>query len=585
MICASLITLGTGAVLRAQDQREAADGQAPSRPDDRPRGAHAAAIAEEWDRFVHGFIEDCFEANPPFAVWVGCHEFDGRLPDWSQAGLGRQASQLRTRRERALSFDAAALDERQRFERECIIWWTERDLFWLTKSNWPNKNPDYYAWWLFPTVYLASDYAPLEQRMRAYISYARAIPTAASQIRENLHTPMPRTIIEYGRIVFGGLASHYENDVPPVFASVPDTKLQEEFIAANKGAIAAMKELDSWLESQTERATDGFAMGPGLFLEMLRVTERLDISLDRLRELGEADLQRNLSALEETCAVLAPEKTVAECVAQVLAQKPAEGPVEAARRQLAELKQFVRQRQLVTIPGSAEVRVESAPPFMRYNQAAIYTPGPLDRHLPAYYWIAPPNPDWSPAERQEYVMAESSLLFTSVHEVWPGHFLQFQHTNRLDSKLGQLLFSYCFIEGWAHYTEEMMWEVGLGDGDPATHVGQLLGALERDVRYLCAIGLHTKGMTVAQAQKMFREAAFLDPASARQQAARGTFDPGYLNYTLGKLMIRKLRADWTASRGGRAAWREFHDRLLSRGAAPVPLIRRAMLGVEAGPPL
>lgn len=176
-------------------------------------------------------------------------------------------------------------------------------------------------------------------------------------------------------------------------------------------------------------------------------------------------------------------------------------------------------------------------------------------------------------------------MLTSAHEVMPGHFLQFLHANRATSRFGQVFAGYTFAEGWAHYAEEMMWDAGLGTKNPETHAGQLTEALLRDVRFISAIGLHTKGMSVAESEKMFRESAFADVGDARQQAARGTFDPAYLNYTMGKLMIRKLREDWTASRGGRSAWHDFHDQFLSFGGPPIPLVSAAMLGKPAGPPL
>jgi uncharacterized protein (DUF885 family) len=166
--------------------------------------------------------------------------------------------------------------------------------------------------------------------------------------------------------------------------------------------------------------------------------------------------------------------------------------------------------------------------------------------------------------------------------VWPGHFLQFLHSNRSQSKFGQIFVGYAFAEGWAHYAEEMMWEAGLGSGDPETHIGQLQNALLRNARFLSAIGLHARGMTTQASEKLFLEETYQDAATARQQAARGTFDPAYLNYTLGKLMIRRLRDDWTASRGGKAAWKQFHDAFLSYGGPPVPLVRKAMMGANAG---
>jgi uncharacterized protein (DUF885 family) len=220
---------------------------------------------------------------------------------------------------------------------------------------------------------------------------------------------------------------------------------------------------------------------------------------------------------------------------------------------------------------------------MRWNFAYIDIPGPYEKDLPSIYYIAPPDPDWSEAERRAYVPGEADLLFTSVHEVWPGHFLQFLHSNRAPSKFSQVFVGYAFAEGWAHYAEEMMWEAGLGDGEPEIQIGQLLNALMRNVRYLSAIGLHARGMTVEESERMFRDKGLQDAATARQQAARGTFDPAYLNYTLGKLMIRRLRDDWADERGGRQAWQAFHDEFLSYGGPPIPLIRAAMLGSDGGP--
>ena len=208
-----------------------------------------------------------------------------------------------------------------------------------------------------------------------------------------------------------------------------------------------------------------------------------------------------------------------------------------------------------------QAKVAPSPPYNSANGAYIDIPGPYEKGQASIYYIAPPDPSWTPKEQQEYLAGRADLLFTSVHEVWPGHFLQFLHSNRDPSIVGRLFVGYAFAEGWAHYAEEMMWEMGLGNGDPETHVGQLKNALLRDARFLSAIGLHTAGMTVADSEKMFREQAYQDVGTARQQAARGTYDPAYLNYTMGKLMIRKLRADWTATRGGRTAWRHVPRRV------------------------
>jgi uncharacterized protein (DUF885 family) len=200
--------------------------------------------------------------------------------------------------------------------------------------------------------------------------------------------------------------------------------------------------------------------------------------------------------------------------------------------------------------------------------------------LPSIYYIAPPDPAWPKEKRDAYIPGRAGLLFTSAHEVYPGHFVQYLHAHRAKSEVGQLFVGYAFAEGWAHYCEEMMYETGLGDGDAEMHIGQIEEALLRNVRFLSAIGLHTQGMTVEQSKRMFREQAYQDEGTAEQQALRGTFDPAYLNYTLGKLMIRKLRDDWCANRGGKKAWKEFHDEFLKHGGPPIPLIRKAMMGAE-----
>jgi uncharacterized protein (DUF885 family) len=229
-----------------------------------------------------------------------------------------------------------------------------------------------------------------------------------------------------------------------------------------------------------------------------------------------------------------------------------------------------------------EAKVAEAPPYKRWNFAYINIPGAFENNLPSTYYVSPPDPTWSQAKRNEYIPGRGSLLFTSVHEVFPGHFLQFLHANRSKSKFGQVFVGYAFAEGWAHYTEEMMYEAGLGANDPEMHIGQLQEALLRDVRFLSAIGMHTKGMKVEESEMMFVEQGLQDAGNAEQQAQRGTFDPAYLNYTMGKLMIRKLREDWTASRGGRAAWKRFHDQFLQYGGPPIPLVRKAMIGSSDG---
>jgi Bacterial protein of unknown function (DUF885) len=538
---------------------------------------------EDWNAFLTAFEDTYFTANPAFAVYQGRHEFDGKLPDWTADAIKNWVMALRTLRERATAVEPSSLDEKQQFERQYVIAVIDGELFWLDTAQWPFKNPRYYAGALDPNVYLMREYAPLGERLKAYIAYARVVPVALEQIKANLRTPLPRPYVDIGKLTFGGLADYYERDVPPLFSSVTDSTLQADFRTANEGAIRSMRGITQWLDAQRANATGSFALGADLFSAMLKQTGLVDVPLDELERVGRQDLARNVTALREACAAYAPGKPILGCIAKSNANKPVGGTAAAARRQLDELKAFVADGQLVTIPGPEQARVQQSPPYQRYNFAYIDVPGPYEQGLPSIYYVAPPDPAWSKAEQQEYMPGRSHLLFTSVHEVWPGHFLQFLHSNRSQSRFGRNFLDYAFVEGWAHYAEEMMWDAGLGRGDPETHIGQLQNALLRNARYLSAIGLHARGMTTGESERLFREQAFQDPATARQQAARGTFDPAYLNYTLGKLMIRKLRDDWTASRGGRSAWKQFHDTFLSYGGPPIPLIRNAMLGGNAGP--
>lgn len=547
-----------------------------------PASAAAPARDPAFDHFRDAFLERYFQLDPYFAVYQGRHEFDGQLPDWSEAGLKRTGDLLRQSIARARMFGDASLDQRQRFERDYLIKVAEGRLYWLEDADQPHTNPAYYVGGgLDPNVYIARNYAPAPQRMRAFIRFARQVPVAARHIRANLRMPMPLSFIDYGKAAFEGFADYYVGDAKTAFATVKDPALQAEFDQAAGAATRAMRVLAAWMESNRAAATSDFALGEERFLRMVRATEGVDTPLDRLEEIGLLDLKRNQDALRQACAAYAPGQTIPQCMAKMNLNKPADGPVAEARRQIPELTAFVRSHDLVSIPGTEKALVEEAPPYNRQNFAYIDPPGPYDKGIPSVYYIAPPDPSWSKQMQEEYIPGKSDLLFTSVHEIMPGHFLQFLHANRSPSIFGRVFVGYAFAEGWAHYAEELMWEAGLGNGNPEVHIGQLSNALLRNCRFLSAIGMHAKGMTQEQSRQLFREQCFQDEGNAQQQAARGTYDPAYLNYTLGKLLIRRLREDWTASRGGRGGWKAFHDQFLSYGGPPIPLVRQQMLGGSA----
>ncbi|HLE62290.1 MAG TPA: DUF885 family protein, partial [Pyrinomonadaceae bacterium] len=366
---------------------------------------------QSWNSYVDEFLEAYFVAHPDFAVRAGRHEFDGRLPDWSAGGIAKEVSRLRSEKERVAKF--RDLNESDSFERDYLDAVIDADLFWLDSAEWPFRCPQFYADGIDPDVYVSRQYAPVSQRIVAYTRYAKAVPAALQEIRKNLRTPLPRTFVNIGQTTFGGLASFYEKEVPAIFASVKDEQLQKEFREANGAAIGAIKDLDKWFKSQEASATNTFAIGPEKFSEMLRRTEGVEVRLDELEGIGRRDLQRNLAALKEACSAYAPGVTVPDCVARANAHKPVGGPVEMARKQLEDLKAFILDKKVVTIPGTEEARVAEAPAYRRWNFAYINIPGPFEKGLPSVYYLAPPDPTWPQAQKDAYVLGQGRLLFTS----------------------------------------------------------------------------------------------------------------------------------------------------------------------------
>ncbi len=487
--------------------------------------AGPARPASEWPGFVNQTVEEIFALNPTFAVFQGRHDFDGRLPDWSAAGIQRAIDSMRAIYSAASGFTGLGAD--QQFERDYLLMIIRGELYALEDADLPQTNPYFYIGALDPDVYLSRDYADAATRMRATIAFLRAVPAAATQIRANLRTPMPTTFVALAAGSFNGYATFYTNDVRAAFAGVGDAALQQELTAASTAAATAMTDLAAWVNGTPSTAT-GFELGTDRFVRLLAATEGVDTALAQLQQIGEADLERNRAAVAAACATYAPGTTVPVCLGRLAQNRPSDGPVAAATRQIAELRAFVVANDLVTIPSNEQIVVRNSPP---YRAGVIYMqpPGAFEVGASAYYIPAGSG------------ISEPSLLFTTAHEAMPGHFLQFLHARRAPSLIGQLFVTGGFAEGWAHYAEEMMWDAGLR-GTAETRLGFLVNALLRNCRYLAAIGLHTQGMTFAQAQALFQDRCYQDANTAAAQAARGTYDPGYLNYTLNKLMIMRLRS-------------------------------------------
>ncbi|MEO5939165.1 MAG: DUF885 domain-containing protein [Sphingomonas sp.] len=516
-----------------------------------------------WSTFVGNSLEQLFQLDPAYAVYEGRHDFDGNLPDWSDAGLQRAKAFWHATIDQANAF--VGLDASQQFERDYLIQVAKGQLFFLEDVDQPHTNPIFYIGSLDPNVYLTRDYADAPTRMRAAIKFLQAIPAATATIKTNLRLPLPSSFITLGVSSFNGFATYYGNDVPAAFASVNDPALQQQLAAAASAAAQAMTSLAQHLDANAGSGTQNFALGSDRFLKMLSDAEGVTTTIAELQQAGNDDLARNQDAILAACAQYAPGLSVPACVGRMESNVPVDGMIAAATRQIAQLRAFVAAQDLVSIPSNEAVMVRPSPPYYSTSGAYFAPVGPYETGVTPVYFISP-----------SVTFGEADLLFVTVHEVMPGHFQQFLHSNRSTSLVAKSFVDYGFAEGWAHYSEEMMWEAGLR-GTPEAHVGQLVNALLRNCRFLASIGLHTQGMTIAQAHTLFQQQCYQSFGSANQSALRGTYDPLYITYTLGKLMIRRLRADWTATRGGRAAWKPFHDQFLSYGGPAIPLVRKAMM--------
>lgn len=348
---------------------------------------------------------------------------------------------------------------------------------------------------------------------------------------------------------------------------VTDEALRQEAIDAVKTLAGRAEAVAKHLETvELPRADKSYVLGPERYARLLAVQEALAVPVDEFERMAEDDLAKNKAAYQ---ALVGTVKVTRPAIPDLLA---------TATKLTFDARAFLEQKNLVTLPPEGKIEVKETPPFMRWNSAFLDGPGPFDPpDLSAYYYITLPDPAWPQKEQEEYVMAIGTLLATSVHEVFPGHFLHGQWIRRAPTRTQKMLASYSFVEGWAHYGEQLMIEEGFGTNRDEAHLGQLGDALLRNCRFVVSIGLHTKSMTLEEAEDRFVNDCFQDRATAKQQAYRGTFDPGYFAYTLGKLQILALREDAKKALGPKFDPRAFHDALLAHGAPPVPLVRERVL--------
>jgi uncharacterized protein (DUF885 family) len=545
---------------------------------------------EEFDTVAEAFLDRYFDFYPTAAMRAGLHDYDGRLGDRSAAAIEAYLADIDAFEKRLLAVAQEGLSPDQQVDRVVILRQIDRDQFWLEELATWRSNPRYYAGQMDLTFLLLLDYAPLEKRMVSIVERLEQFPSLVAAARANIDTP-PRPFIETALITYRGLPNFLEKDLVEALASVDDPELQQRFQRAMYQAAAALNDYAYDLETRLDTPPFGeFAMGAESYRRMNAHLSVVDLPLDQLKAIGEEELARLRNLAYELALEITGDVENSDRDAVVLAafdaigldQPAPEEIVSSAADVIGDLRRFVDETPVGTVlPGDVEVR--EIPPFRRTNFAYIFIPGPFETAATTgFYFIQPVEENWSEAVKTEFLTRNNdwAILNTSGHEAYPGHYHHYNHINRAPTRAQQLLTAYVTTEGWAHYGEEMSWRQGLGGGGPKLGLAVVQDALLRVVRYLASIGLHTEGMSVETAEEMFHRVAYQDSVNARQQALRGTYDPEYLNYTLGKLMILRLRDDARAeaeARGEPFDLKAFHDDFMSRGAPAVPWIGRRML--------
>jgi uncharacterized protein (DUF885 family) len=535
----------------------------------------AASDPQGFTRLLREFTNRYYALNPTVAVSVGLHQYDGKLPDFSAAALRREEAWLVDMRQRTAAIDARRLDEKSRLYRDYLAVEIDTELFNIRSLKVFENN----VWTAYlpldPDPYVSRQYAPLSARMDAYTRHVAGMPRALEAMRGTVK-PMPSGHATIFADYLTGLASYVTRTPELVFAEVRDSARQAAMRQANERAAAALRETARWVQSLPH--DQHYALGQAGLAQMLWDFERIDTPINELRSVAKRDIERNLQSLRRACATYAPGVDLNTCWERVASHKPADGPVAAATRQVAQLRKLIVERKIVSIPAEAAVVVAESPPQWSKGSGTAYVsiPGLHEQGVPSIYYITPPNPAWTTDELRQYALSEAVLMSITIHCVWPGHVLETLLSHASGNPLAAFTYSYAFTEGWTSYVEEMMVHEALDD-DSEMAIGEIKEALQSNVRILAAIGVHAEGLSVEAAQQLFVDKAFDGPDTAHDEAVRATFDPGYMFYSLGKLMIMKLRDDWLVSHPG-ASLRDFHDAFLAYGTTPVRLVRKAMLG-------
>ena len=546
-------------------------------------GPAAPASGDSFAKFVDDFFAARFAFQPTSGTEAGFHQYDGALEDVSREHIAARIAELKRFRSRLSALDRASLSFDDAIDYQALAGQIEGDLLDLDTLKVYETNPMAYAGVAGRAVdtLMKRDFAPAPDRLRSIIARLKAVPAVYAAARANVKNPA-REFTDVALRRAQGSVGFFEGSVASWAkeAAGSDAALWKEFEEANRQVVAATRDFAGWLEKDLlPRSKGSYAIGEANFLAKLKDDEMVELPLSQLLAKGEAQLEADHAAFVETARKINPKKTPHEVMASLSDTHPsADQLIPSVGKSVEQARQFLIDKQIVTIPSEVRATVTETPPYQRAGGfASMDTPGPFEtRATEAFYYVTPVEKDWPRKHKEEHLRLFSPWVVSmiNVHEAYPGHYLQFLYAPRFPSKTRKLVFAASNAEGWAHYCEQMMVDEGFGGGDPRVRLAQLEEALLRDVRYVVGIKLHTAGWTVEQGTKLFVEKAFQEQANGFEEARRGTYNPTYLYYTLGKLEILALREEYRSRKS--ASLREFHDAFVAQGSLPIPLVRKIL---------
>jgi len=548
-----------------------------------PASADAA-----YRRLAEEYFDSFLAWRPQEGTSLGLHQYDGRLSDYSRDSLQQEHARLLRYRDDLRRIDQSSLSPAMSRECRAMLAAVESELMGFEVTHSFTKNPMSYAGRINLITYAQREFAPKPRRLASVIAILDQTPALFSSARANLEPRLCRTFIETAIRQADGAAEFVENDLVKAFADVNDAALQEQFGQARKQAATSLRDFSQWLaRDRLPMASYEFALGAEGYARMLKTCELIDLTPQQVLEVGLRELGREQTAFAAAARKIDSSKSVLEVAKVVAAEHPTEQSlIPETRKHLEAIRAFVIARDLVGFPSMVPVRVEETPGFQRNRSFAMMdTPGPFENSSVAFYYVTPVEPNWDAKKKEEWLSAFNfyGTDVTSIHEAYPGHYLQFLRLRAsAASKYDKAFSSYAFGEGWAHYCEQLVIDEGYpADADEVTRakyrLSQSQDALLRLCRLCCSVKMHCQGMTVDEATRFFIDNAYMAEAPARQEAVRGTWDPGYGCYTLGKLQILKLRDDWRRQEGNAFSLRRFHEMILDHGQPPIRLLRELLL--------